>query len=296
MYVQFHAHIKKYSALRICQCGACSSADRLALKFIIHYGDLSKKRVKDFIKLFGIDIITAHRLMKNEISIKEYVLFTHQFLNACSAWVEMKQVAWAEATEGEGFYDGENVQYCFLPLAPLAIHVPEPKIEDFSFRGASKPVLAVEGLVHAPLDLVFDVVSDVTFRHHWVAGLTASGENNGKITKHGSSHRCVMQGTEKDPFMISHTFKAQQDQITWVETDHKAKWDIIIRLQRLEDALTQISYTFMIRPGLIGPLMFRLMAKKMLRNWLSANFKALDNLCTTLASTGQRHVEHIELT
>lgn len=295
MYVQFHAHLKKYSALRICQCGACSTADSLAIKFIIHYGDLSKKSVKDFSKLFGIDIITAHRLMKNEIRLKEYVLVTHQLLNACSAWVEMQQVAWEEVSEGEDFYDGEKVKYCYLSLAPLAIHVPEPRIEDFSLRGATKQVLSVEGLVHAPLDLVFDVVSDVTFRHHWVSGLTASGENNGKITKHGSTHRCVMQGTDKDPFMISHTFSAQEDLIIWVETDHKAKWDIIIRLKRVGDALTQISYTFMIRPGIIGQLQFSLLAKRMLNNWLSGNFKTLDKHCSALAISGQQHLEHIEL-
>jgi hypothetical protein len=68
MYVRFHAHLRKYDTHRICQCGACSTASGLALKFVLHYGDLATKRVKEFSKLFGKDLIVAHRLMKNDIS------------------------------------------------------------------------------------------------------------------------------------------------------------------------------------------------------------------------------------
>jgi len=54
MYIKFHAHLKKYETQRICQCGACANVNGLAIKFIIHYGDISMKHVKSFSKLFGI--------------------------------------------------------------------------------------------------------------------------------------------------------------------------------------------------------------------------------------------------
>ncbi len=38
MYVRFHTILRKYDQFRICQCGACCTASKLALKFIMHYG------------------------------------------------------------------------------------------------------------------------------------------------------------------------------------------------------------------------------------------------------------------
>ena len=38
MYSKFHTHIKRYEHTRICQCGACSAANNLKLKFVINYG------------------------------------------------------------------------------------------------------------------------------------------------------------------------------------------------------------------------------------------------------------------
>ncbi len=295
MYIRFHGHLKKYDALRICRCGACNAACGLKLKFVTHFGDLSKKQVKNFSKLFGKDLIIAHRLMKNTISLDEYILFTHDLLNACSAWVEMKQVAWSAPEEGEDTYDGALVRYCYLPLSPLSVHVPQPRVEDYSIGGATTKVLQVEGVISAPLPLVFDVASDVSFRHHWVSGLTGSGELNGKVTKHGSTHRCIMSGTDKDPFIISHKFNINRDVITWIETDKAAKWDIVIKLERISDGLTRIYYTFFIKPNFFYRLMFNLRAKKMLTGWLTGNFQNLDICCRELVSEGRTHSSHIEI-
>ena len=76
MYVKFHGHLKLYEQQRICQCGACISAHELQLKFVAHYGELTKSQVKDFDKLFGADLIVAHRLLKNKIPMDEYLLVT----------------------------------------------------------------------------------------------------------------------------------------------------------------------------------------------------------------------------
>ena len=82
MYIKFHASLRKYESQRICQCGACISSNDLSLKFIIHYGTISINQVKSRSKLFGKDLIVAHRLMKNDISLKEYVLITDQLINS----------------------------------------------------------------------------------------------------------------------------------------------------------------------------------------------------------------------
>ena len=295
MYVKFHAHLKLYESHRICQCGACSSAHDLALKFVLHFGDISQKRVKDFTKLFGNDLIIAHRLMKNEVPMDEYVLFTHQLLNVCSAWVDMQQAAWDDPEEGEGHYDGELVKYCYLPLEPLQAHVPEPRVEDYSVQGANAKALTVEGVIKAPLEMVFDVASDVSFRHKWIAGLKASGDQNGKITKTGSTHRCVMTGTDQDPYFVSHKFDVNQDTVTWVESDHNAKWDVVIKLERIGKQLTRIYYIFFTKGDLITRLKWRYKTKKMMDGWVRGNFVALDAYCQELLAENQQHPARIEI-
>ena len=41
VFEKFHLHLLKYEHQRICQCGACKTANNLTLKFIIHSGIVS---------------------------------------------------------------------------------------------------------------------------------------------------------------------------------------------------------------------------------------------------------------
>ncbi len=72
---KFHEKLKKLHASTHCACGACSSISSLSLKFIILIGNASSIKIHNFEKLYGLDVIIAHRLLKNEISDQEYVLF-----------------------------------------------------------------------------------------------------------------------------------------------------------------------------------------------------------------------------
>ena len=40
IFLNFHSHLKLYESQRICQCGACSSASKLSLKFVVHSADI----------------------------------------------------------------------------------------------------------------------------------------------------------------------------------------------------------------------------------------------------------------
>jgi Protein of unknown function (DUF2652) len=67
MFVTFHSHLRLYETQRICQCGACMSAQNLTLKVVAHYGHIIQSHIKEHVKLFGQDVITVHRLLKNDI-------------------------------------------------------------------------------------------------------------------------------------------------------------------------------------------------------------------------------------
>lgn len=77
----FHEMATTMDGMRVCQCIACKGVVRLSLKFIVHYGTISENKVANFNKASGIDMVIAHRLLKNRIDKDEYVLITRNFLN-----------------------------------------------------------------------------------------------------------------------------------------------------------------------------------------------------------------------
>ncbi len=289
MYIKFHTTLRKYESQRICQCGACLQANDLSLKFIIHFGNISINHIKSRSKLFGKDLIVAHRLMKNDISIKEYVLITHQLINACSSWVEIDQVAWEKPSQGNDDYDFGAIKYCYLSLAPLETYIPQPTIDDYIPDPSISKALSVEVLIHAPIELVFDIASDVNAKHHWILNVTDSDKTNGKITKNGSTHRCVMNGDENDPFITSHNFKISRDRITWTDTNHTGKSDLIITLERVENGLTRINFTVLQKQNFISKIFYNLFKKDGFVEFYGGSLIKLKEYCEDLEREGRGH-------
>ena len=59
---------------RHCSCDACSNTDRLCLKAFVHAGEIAVKQVRQFEELAGEDVIAIHRMLKNTVPSREYVL------------------------------------------------------------------------------------------------------------------------------------------------------------------------------------------------------------------------------
>jgi len=62
-----------------CPCDACTSIINLDLKAFVHAGDILIKQVRQFEELAGEPVIFAHRLMKNSVDKKRYVLVSETF-------------------------------------------------------------------------------------------------------------------------------------------------------------------------------------------------------------------------
>lgn len=60
----------------ICRCGACANVDELRLKVIVHSGEAVVSDFSGLPELSGLDVILAHRLLKNTVPADEYVLLT----------------------------------------------------------------------------------------------------------------------------------------------------------------------------------------------------------------------------
>jgi hypothetical protein len=81
MFVDFHSHLRQLELLRVCQCGACSRASDITLKFVVHRGPARTMEVKGHSKFIGKSIIVAHRLLKNSVAETEYLLITQETLD-----------------------------------------------------------------------------------------------------------------------------------------------------------------------------------------------------------------------
>ena len=67
MFESFHKQIKIIERDSVCQCGACKTASNLSLKFVAHHGMVQEIKVRQFTKCSGVDMVVAHRLLKNRI-------------------------------------------------------------------------------------------------------------------------------------------------------------------------------------------------------------------------------------
>lgn len=71
----FKARLAAISQQRkACPCEACSNTDRLALKAFVHTGEIAVKQVRQFQELAGEPLILIHRMQKNTVVEREYVL------------------------------------------------------------------------------------------------------------------------------------------------------------------------------------------------------------------------------
>ncbi len=295
MYVKFKAHLRKYESHRICQCGACSSANRLALKFVAHFGEITTKTVKDHSKLFGKEVIVVHRLLKNSIEQPEYILITDSLIQADNTWIDLPTVAWSDVDKGSAAYEYGTTNYSFLSLTPLQDHVPDPKIEDFALPNATQIVATTESVINAPLDMVFNVLSDVSFRQEWEAHVNVSDRPTAKISQEGIAHRCIVAGDPKVKKIVTHDFKRVNDVIHFTDTNHKEGYCIVFTLRKIGPNLTRVSANFLMKPNWFKKKIFDLMIKKKLLKTLERNWTSLDSYCKKLVMEGKNHRSQIIL-
>ena len=84
MHRAFHVE-REYVATNLCPCAGCKEAANLTLKFVAHVGEVATQTIRDRLKLVGIDVILVHRLLKNTVPVREYVLLTDELYGAGSA-------------------------------------------------------------------------------------------------------------------------------------------------------------------------------------------------------------------
>ncbi len=125
MFAAFHSHLRLYETQRVCQCGACMTAQNLTVKIVAHYGHITQSHIREHVKLFGQDVITVHRLLKNDIAHHEYALFTEAL---SQEWQQSVTPTWGQREEGSQEYDVGSISYGYVSLVPLRQLVRGPRV------------------------------------------------------------------------------------------------------------------------------------------------------------------------
>ncbi len=188
MFVEFHTHLRQYETHRICQCGACSSASGLTLKMVAHAGELDKISIRGHEKLHGSDLIMAHRLLKNDVPIHEYLLMTEPVIHGNGQ--ELRGLEGSSWEKGKTFYaDFGDVHYSYLALSELHKKVTDPPRPLGGTR--TKNSITQEVRIDAPLQDVFEVVTNFDYRLHWSKNAKTIDYEKEKVNRIGTKHVCV---------------------------------------------------------------------------------------------------------
>ena len=294
MFVQFHAKLRRYEPHRICHCGACQSAHHLTLKFIVHYGPVSLNDIHGHLKLFGKDVIVAHRLLTHDLESHDYDLFTAPLQKAAPGWQPLPSIAWEQPQTGSHTYDSGTVDFAWLPLHPLYEQVPEPRLEEYSPGAATMKLFEVQGIVNAPLDMVFDVLSDVSFRNQWQEELDSNwviDHINSRIPQHGTTHRCVSGG----PTLVSHNFRNDGNVVRFTETNPIDESSHVFVLRKEGLQRTTMQAVFFIKPNLVKKWFFHLFLKKKVVHTIERSICNIAAYCRELQQEGRHHQLRIVL-
>ena len=193
----FHRRLKLIERDAICQCGACQSASHLGLKFVVHSGKLKEISVANFKKASGLDMIVAHRLLKNDLEAPEYVLVTDRYLAELDESLGC-DLEWHGSTQRYTDIGEVGVQYA--TLEGVRARIPDPPPRPTPVIPVGDDALEVE--INAPLLQVYSKVIDLDKKPEWVVGLDHI-DHAGTTARIDERHTCHLSGIVID-FTLLH--------------------------------------------------------------------------------------------
>ena len=189
MFSNFHKRLMVIERDTVCQCGACQTASNLTLKFIAHFGYLKEIKVARFLKATGVDMIVAHRLLKNDVDSHEYILMTEACGDAVGHASDHPSLRWSKSSQA---YDTiGTVKYEFATLSDYRKQIsPPPAPARFVVEKGDDNL---EIVINAPLKAVYQTLVNVDKRPEWLDGVATI---NREMTSEriGMRHNCVFHG------------------------------------------------------------------------------------------------------
>ncbi len=119
----FKREIAALEQVTACVCEACTSVGQLRLKQVVHCGEVSVEQIDRFEKLFGLDVIVVHRMLKNSVPSNEYLMLTNPAYAACASFYDLEPEPHVETFEGVG--EVATLVFYEPALAAALAHLPE---------------------------------------------------------------------------------------------------------------------------------------------------------------------------
>lgn len=209
-FTNFHTRLMVIERDTVCQCGACQTASHLTLKFIAHHGDIKEIKVAQFVKATGVDMIVAHRLLKNEIDSNEYILVTQSCIDCGEKTLPANGLTWQSGAQTYKAIGDIAFQYANLTDTRKAIPRPPELTEYVIVNGDDNLQVPVE----KPLFDVYQTLINVDERKDWMLGVDKI--NRDPITERiGMKHNCQFMGMTMINTCLHHAYSDQE--ATYVE-------------------------------------------------------------------------------
>ncbi len=265
MYVAFHTHLKRYDLQRICHCGACSSAYNLKLKFVVHYGDIEFIQVKDSKKPYGSHVIQVHRLLKNEVPIDEYALFTET----------VKQFDKNSEKVITATYDFGEISFTYNPLQTLKQKLPE--IKPIPDDVPKHKLFDATEIINIPINDLYEVISNFDYRLLWTKGVDNMEYEKNKVNRVGEKHKCLFNKND-DVIQTTISKKVKKNQLVYGESTTDVpftkRFNNYFVLEELDDGKTQLNIEVFADFKPFGIFMKPLLKSKLKQN-ISESIKEL---------------------
>ena len=192
MFTSFYSHLKLLEKNRVCPCNACSTAPNLQLKVIAHSGELQFINVQDKRKPFGTQVIEVHRLMKNSVDSDNYVLLSKDL----SDHIELSrhyQSKLYKFSEGENEYDDKKIPYLYSLIDNEQLKL-KPFAQAKKIKFDKSPSFYFEKVYPISASQLLELITNYSYRHHWVKGVDKFEYNENEVTRLGTEHICVIDG------------------------------------------------------------------------------------------------------
>jgi len=275
MFTWFQAHLKLYEHQRICPCGACKNAVDLSLKVIVHFGDVTGISIKEHKKLFGKDVILLHRLLKNSLNRKEYVLFTENLIDE----LDHKHLPnWYMPQPATEQYDVGEVRFYFSDLSDLHKTV---RIDPPVYNSSSKTYVAFaeEEVIAAPMEKIFETLLTMQQRQKFSGG----EKRNEALVKIGEQHPCLI--TRNNNVNVTESVKMEPENIEMVEMNKNGIAGYRYILKKISPEETNLSVQMLIKNNPIYKLVFSIAIKSKMMGRIREFFTNLRSSLKTM-STG----------
>ena len=270
MFTEFHRQIRNYEYRRLCQCSACIHAADLSLKVIIHYGEFSLYRVREFSKLLGKDIIVAHQLLKNDIDTHEYMLLTDRI----PAENELSQLpSWVRWSSGKKVTEAGEVPFNYSMLTPLKESIAPDPIPELESANKVK-VASASHEYNVDCITLLSVIGRYDERAAWQHGVIRAEQITDKIPKLGTRHECTL---EKGSVIVHYSnFSYDADKIMVSETDENKNFSLYFTLEKIGDENTRLILDYYIANNFFTSFLFKLTRKQEVLGSLVQSLKNLE--------------------